>query len=117
MSARSIQGTADGTPVGTITPSGSGPSSVTNRSGAIATGGVSEEAAAANTSRTWLYLQNPSTETEPLFIGFGETADTDGSDIELAAGQIFVMSGEAAPTTTINVNAATTAHKFIVKEA
>lgn len=86
---------------------------MTNASGAIAAGGASQVAAAADAARNYFYIQNPASEIETLYVDFG-TAAVIGQAIELLPGQ-WIDSGSFVDTGTINVLAATTGHAFIVK--
>lgn len=88
---------------------------VANKSSTITAGGTAQDAAAANSNRAWLLVQNPATETEPLYVDFGADAAVDGTDLTLAPGAAVVLDIHC-PTGRISVNAATTGHKFIVKE-
>jgi hypothetical protein len=95
----------------------------TNRSGAIAAGGVSQQLAAVNANRKRIFIQNPATAAgqgiaaaESIFINFTTAAGVnDGVSIELQPGQSMDIT---PPVTTeaINITAATIAHKFISKE-
>lgn len=84
-------------------------------SGTLTAGGTSQQVFPVDASRTYLMCQNPITATETLFINFGATASTTAGSIELAAGGTISFHGSAVPTTTVNVNAATTGHRFVCK--
>lgn len=86
--------------------------SFTDASGTITTGGTSQEALAANTSRKSVLIHNPSSEIEALFVNFTDPASTSGDSIELLSGEKIVVNTVGA----INLLAATTGHKFVVKE-
>jgi hypothetical protein len=96
----------------------------TNRSGAIAAAGVSQQLAAANGTRRRLFILNPSTAAgqniaaaERLFINFTTAAGIDdGLSIELQPGQSFDSGQGPMTTELITVNAATIAHRYIAKE-
>lgn len=90
-------------------------SPVTNRSGSITAGTTSQVAAVANTARKWLVIQNPSTETEPLYVEFGAVATIASTSMELEPGAMLLFD-VAVPTDSINVNATSTLHKFFVLE-
>lgn len=89
----------------------------TDRSGNLTTGGTSQQAAAALATRKYLSIQNPWSAVETLFFEFGASATTTDTSHGLQPGQMIVFDRDAVPTGTINVNALTTAHKFIVKES
>jgi hypothetical protein len=91
----------------------------TDRSGTITTGGTSQAAAAVNHDRRALFIHNPSAETENLFVNFGDAASTTAAgSITIEPGGALMLNAPAdfVPTQAINVVAATTGHKFTVKE-
>ena len=96
----------------------------TNRSGAIAAAGVSQQLAVANGSRRRLFILNPSTiagqniaATERLFINFTSAAGIDdGQSVELQPGQSFDSGQGPITTELITVTAATLGHRYIAKE-
>jgi hypothetical protein len=96
---------------------------VTDRSGSIATGGTSQQAAPQNLSRKRLVVENPCTTTsqgigttESLFFTFTSAAQTVGASIELAACGVWDSGAGPVSTEPVNVIAATTGHKFVMKE-
>lgn len=89
---------------------------LTNRSGTITTGNTSQQLAAANTARRYLFVYNPPTATESLWINFTSDAVKDQPSIELVAGASFVMEGMYVSTEKVTIIAATTGHKFVAKE-
>lgn len=110
---------------GVTVPVQGAPVTLTERSGAMTTGGTSQQLAAANTLRKYLFIQNPVTLTgqniaaaETLFVRFGATAAgvNNGTSIELVPGASITFEGNAIPTAAIQVNAATTAHRWIALE-
>ena len=89
----------------------------TNRSGAIGTGGTSQQLAAANGARKRIIVQNPSTEIESLFIRFGAAAGVnDGVAFEILPGGAFDSGAAPVSTEQIQVVATTAGHKFIAQE-
>lgn len=84
----------------------------------VTVGGTSQQLFAINASRLYLFVQNPSSETESLFIDFTSNASTAaGVSIELKPGAAFEMTSNTFITTEkVTVNAVTTGHKFIAKE-
>lgn len=84
-------------------------------SNTITAAGVSQQILNSNSGRQILILQNPSTETEPLYYNFGSAADIEGTSPELAPGQTALFD-IAVPTTTVHVIAATMGHRFYAKE-
>src|SRR5579883_2211683 len=93
---------------------------VHNGSGAIKTGGTSQQVLPQNLERKILIIQNPSTAagqgigaTESLFVNFTNAAGVNnGTSIELVAGASLQIVNPA-PSDAINVNAATTGHVFV----
>lgn len=88
---------------------------VTNMSGTITTGGTSQSIYTATSAMMWLFIQNPATETETLYVDIGRSADDDGTSIELQPGDALELAGTFIPTGTINLMATTTGHKFVAK--
>ena len=91
-----------------------GSGTFTDRSGAITTGGTSQQVMAANTSRNYLILQNISAEN--LWFNFGVAAVTDSPSLKLEPGQTFVMEGTFIHVGAMNIIGATTGSKFVSKE-
>lgn len=91
-----------------------GPSvvSLTNRSGTITAGGTAQNAAAANTSRKYLLVRAPMTNTEPLWFSLVGTATTASPSIRLDPGDTFVMEGVTVASNAVSVIAATTGTAF-----
>jgi hypothetical protein len=89
---------------------------ITDRSGTVAAGGTSQALAAANTSRSFLFVLNPKAATESLWIDFGTAAVTASPSIELQPGQYFSMEGAFVATGAVNVTATTTGHVWTAKE-
>jgi hypothetical protein len=91
----------------------------TDISGQIATGGVSQLVTPANPQRYYLYIQNPSTATESLFVNEGGPASTVADNCwELLPGGNMEYDGSSIIFIgDINITAATTGHAFIAKEA
>lgn len=96
----------------------SSPSSgtLTDRSGTITLGGTAQNAMAANTSRKYLLLRNPISETEALWFDLTATAVAASPSIRLDPGDSYVMEGTFISTQALSVLAATTAHKWTAKE-
>ncbi len=107
--------------IGTITPQ---LASFTDKSGAMTTGGTHQTLAAINAARKRIVIVNPCTATsqnigtaESLFINFTSAASpTAGGSIELAPCGSYDSGSGPVTTELIDVNAATTAHKFSAKE-
>jgi hypothetical protein len=97
---------------------------LTNRSGTISVGGTSEVLAAANATRSYLLIQNPSTAAgqgiataESLYINFGAAAGIDdGTSFELTPGGSLELQGPFISSDSINVNATTINHAWIARE-
>lgn len=82
----------------------------TRTSGTITAGGTSQEALTTDPSTKEVVVFNPSTETETLNVGIGEAAANDGTSIGVMPGTALVVN----TIQSINVNAATTGHKFVI---
>jgi hypothetical protein len=95
-----------------LAASGGGSGTYTDRSLAIASGGVSETLAAALATRIHILIQNPSSEIESIFVNFTDDATSTGDSVELAPGAYQIFS----TTEAVKVLAATTGHKVIAKE-
>lgn len=89
--------------------------STTDRSGTITAGGTAQQAAAANTSRRWLFFQNVSDEV--MWIDFGAEAVADQPSIKVAAGSAYENPPHFCPTGAVSVIGATTGKAFTCKEA
>lgn len=107
--------------VNTVAPQGT----FTDLSGSMTTGGTSKTLSAANASRKYLLIQNPATLTgqniaaaESLFIRFGASSAgvNNGTSLEILPGGVFESSGAFVSTEAIQVNAATTNHRWIAVE-
>ncbi len=109
----SIQGVSGGTAL----PISQVATATTNRSGTVTLGGTSQQLAASNAARKRIFIQNPSAQTEVLYIDFGASASTTpGTSIELLPGGSYDSAGAPPPSDAINVTATTTSHPFIAKE-
>ena len=115
--------------VGTVTVAGTvvanpAPVGFTDKSGSIATGGNAVQPIAANGSRKRVIISNASTiageniaAVESLFFNFGSVAGVnDGVSLELQPGQSWDSGGGPCPTGLLSINAATSGHRFTVKE-
>jgi hypothetical protein len=96
---------------------------ITDRSGTITSGGTAQQAAAANASRRYLFIQNPGAPGQfdtapavPLWVNFGVTAVAAQPSIRINAGQTLVFDGRFVPVGTVSVIAATTSTPFVIKE-
>ncbi len=92
------------------------PLGITDRSGTITAGGTAQTAAAANSGRQYLLIQNLDA-SEDLWVRFGATAAvaTPGSVKLLGNSGMTFESGPCA-TGLVSVIAATTGHKFTIWE-
>lgn len=90
--------------------------SLIDKSGALAAGNTAEDAAAANTTRKYLFIQNIDA-TEDLWFNLGVTAVADKPSMRLGPGDTFVMEASFVSTGKVSVIAATTGHKWVAKEA
>jgi hypothetical protein len=74
--------------------------------------------APANSARKALFIANPPSATESIFINFTNAASTTGvGSIELSAGGSYVDPPGFITLELVTVTAATTGHAFIAKEA
>ncbi len=87
----------------------------TDRSGAIAAGGQSQQLAAANAARRRLRIQNPSSSAESIFVNYGAAATIDSNSFEVMPGG-YIDESNPASSQAVHVIAATTGTKFIAKE-
>jgi hypothetical protein len=87
----------------------------------LTTANASQPVAAANPARKALYIENPTTAAEPLYVNFtGAASDsTSGtnSSISLAPGGSYVDPPGFVTTEAVNVTSATAGHQFVCKEA
>jgi hypothetical protein len=117
-------GTTNGVQVNAALPAGTNKIGVvqqsgtlTDRSGTVATGGTSQALAASNASRKYLFIENPPSATENLFINFTSNASTSAAgSLSLTPGGVFIMESEFVSTEAVTVTAATTSHAYIAKE-
>jgi hypothetical protein len=89
---------------------------LTDGSGTVTTGGTSQQVFASLTTRSYLMCQNPTSATETLFVNIGVAASTAGGSIELAPGSSITFSNNFIPTGTVNLTAATAAHRYLCKQ-
>jgi hypothetical protein len=89
---------------------------LTDKSGTITLGGTAQTLTAINTSRRYMFIMNPPTESERLWINFTTTATGASPSIPLDPGASFVFESLYVTTELISVIAATTGHAFIAKE-
>lgn len=98
----------------------------TSLSGSITAGGTSQTLVAANATRKKIIIQNPATLTgqniaaaESLFIRHGASAAgvNNGTSFEILPGGAWESGPEFVSTEAIQVNAATTNHRWIAVEA
>jgi hypothetical protein len=87
---------------------------LTNRSGSISSGGSSQQLAAANATRRYLFIQNIA--TEDLWFNFGTAAVADQPSVRLRPGDSFVMEGLFIDNQAIHIIGATTGSRFVAKE-
>ncbi len=92
-----------------------GGGTLTDKSGTITTGGAAQDAAAANTSRHYLFLQNPSTAPGSLWFSTVATAVAASPSIELVPGASY-ESGMFCPTGAVSIIGATTGMAFVGRE-
>lgn len=94
---------------------------ITDGSGLVATGATSQQVFAADSSRAYLFLQNPTTTlsgvaAESCFVNFGAAASsTAANSYEIANGASLTFDGTVVPWQAVNVTCPTTNHKFVAK--
>jgi hypothetical protein len=88
---------------------------LTDRSGSIASGGVAQQLAAANTSRQYFLFENVS-DTD-MWLNFGVTAVAAQPSFRIVPTGSLVMEDGFVSTQLISVICATTAKEFTAKEA
>lgn len=88
---------------------------LSDASGAIATGGVAQEACEANESRTYLLIQNVS--AYDMWVDFGATAVANSPSIRLPATAAIVFEGTVVPSDAVSIYCATTGAKYVLKQA
>lgn len=95
--------------------------SLTDFSGTVASGGVSQMvlSAAEMANANYFFIQNPSAQSESLFVNFGADASTSNNkSMELLPGSDITMKTPGVmPPQQVNVTAATTSHPFVCKAA
>lgn len=106
----SIQGVAGMTPLTVTTPG-----ALTDRSGAITTGGTAQQVAASNATRKYFFFQNNS-DTD-MWINFGVTAVATQPSIKIAAGGNYENPSHFCQNALVSVICATTGKTFTSKEA
>ena len=83
-------------------------------SSSIVTGGVSQKLLAGSYNWNYIFIQNPSTAIESLFIGYDEDAAIDDTCEEIMPGQFLYFRTPGFITSQqINIIAATDGHKFV----
>lgn len=83
-------------------------------SSAIAAAGVSQLLLIGNENWNYIFIQNPSTAIESIYLGFDEAAAIDDTCMELLPGQfVYFKSPGFMTIQDINIIAATMGHKFI----
>lgn len=87
-----------------------------NRSGTITVGGAAQALAVANTTRNYLLVVNPASNTASLWVDFGVDAVAASPSIEIRPGGALVFEASFIPTDAVSILAATTATPFIARE-
>lgn len=88
--------------------------SLTDYSGTITTGGSSQSIISANTNRSYLFIENVSSDL--LWINFTSAANEDQPSIRIGPGGAFVMEGFFVSTEIIAIIGPTTGQEFTAKE-
>lgn len=92
---------------------GAGLGTYTDKSTTITLGGTAQVLVALNASRKNVFVQNPSSEQESLFVNpTGNATLAGGDSMELSPGSSYIFQTSQA----LSINAATTGHKVVAKE-
>lgn len=86
----------------------------TDKSGTMSVGGTSQQVAASNSSRKYIFVENISTHN--CYINFGVAAVTTQPSLLLLPNSSFVMEGSAITTQSVNINCSTTGDAYTAKE-
>lgn len=89
---------------------------LTDRSGTIAAGATSQQLAAVNAARRYLFIQNLDA-AEDLWFNFTTDAVVSQPSIKLGPGQSYENPAHFCSTEKVTVIATTTSHAFTAKEA
>lgn len=95
---------------------------MTDYSGTITSGGTAQTAVPANPRRIFLRVENPPSATETLYVCYDGAATTNATpnSTELLPGasdEFHNVGGNGyCPGGAVSVIAATTGHKFVIKE-
>jgi hypothetical protein len=89
---------------------------LTDKSGTITAGGTAQVAAAANSSRKYLFLQNPTGAPGSLWFSTTATAVAASPSVELVPGASY-ETGSFVPTGAVSIIGATTGQAFTGREA
>ena len=84
-------------------------------SSTMTTGGTSQKPGPKRKGRKYLYIENPSDETESLFVCFSKAATTGSPSMEIEPGDHRAWNGDA-PENEVHVVATTTGHAFTMWE-
>jgi hypothetical protein len=89
----------------------------TDRSARISAGGTSQVLAAANIERIRIYVLNPASSFESIFLNFTDPASTSAiGSLELTPGSYYDSDGGPVTFEALNITAPTTGHAFVAKE-
>lgn len=100
-----------------VTPGSAPPSALTDKSLTITLGGTAQQAIAANTSRHYLFIQNPSGSGGALWFSTTGTAVQASPSIELLPGASYENPPHLCPTGAVSVIHPTTSAKISIREA
>jgi hypothetical protein len=90
-------------------------SAPTDGSGSIASGGTSQTVFAANSSRSWLFVQNISNAV--MYLNFSGVSVADSNSVKLNANSYYENPPHYCPNGTLTIIGATTGQKFVAKQA
>lgn len=91
------------------------PSTPTDHSGTVTSGGTAQVAIPANARRKGFGVYNPASAAEVLLVSFLSTASATNA-ISLAAGEKYEVNSGVIPNTDISVLGQTTTHAFVAWE-
>lgn len=83
-------------------------------SGAITTGGTSQQVFDAKSSRAYLIVQNIS--DQALYLNFGAAATVDNNSFRLLPSELYENPPHFCPNGTVTIIGATTGKKFVAKQ-
>lgn len=105
--------TLSGTAAGSVTVVGT-EVTYTDKSGTVASGGVSQTLAAANASRRGFWIQNQSSDN--LWLSSNGAAVATQPSLQIPSGALYEFPSTGIPVTALAIFGATTGQAFAAKE-